>query len=96
MQAMHHLPEQICVNDRQIEEGVHEAKAVDARVKSLIDFRNKAFNDFKSHRKIRFFILPFYVGLWWEKVKHWDLNSEIYWFHHQSENFAYAKKNERS
>lgn len=38
MQAMHHLPEQICVNDRQIEEGVHEARAVDARVKSLIDF----------------------------------------------------------
>lgn len=72
MQAMHHLPEQIGVNDRQIEEGVHEARAVDARVKSLIDFRNKAFNDFKSHRKIRFFILPFYVGLWWEKVKHWE------------------------
>lgn len=68
MQAMHHLPEQICVNDRQIEEGVHGARAVDARVESLIDFRNKASTDFKRHCRIRFFIMPFYVGLYWEKV----------------------------
>lgn len=48
VQAMHHLPEQICVNDGQIEEGVHESRAVSARVKSLIDFRNKAFSDLRS------------------------------------------------
>lgn len=88
MQAMHHLPEQICVNDRQIEEGVHEARAVDARVKSLIDFRNKAFTDFKIQRRIRSFIVPFYVGLYWEKLNSSNLNPEIYCFHHQSENFA--------
>lgn len=84
MQAMHHLPEQICVNDRQIEEGVHEVRAVDARVKSLIDFRNKAFTDFKSLRRIRLFIVSVYVRLYWEKVRQWNLNR----FHHQSENFA--------
>lgn len=31
-----------------------------------------------------------------EKLKTGNLNSEMYWFHHQSENFAYSKKNERS
>lgn len=70
MQAMHHLPEQICVNDRQIEEGVHEARGCwCTRIKSYLDFINKAFSDSNRNRRILFFIVSFYVALYWIKAK---------------------------
>lgn len=40
--------------------------------------------------------LLFMLDFGGKKLNTGNLNSEIYWFHHQSENCAYAKKNERS
>lgn len=73
MQAMHHLPEQICVNDRQIEEGVHEARAVDARVESLIDFLEiKRLMILRVIGKSASLFCLFRLDFGGEKVKHWE------------------------
>lgn len=77
MQAMHHLPEQICVNDRQIEEGVHGVEGWRCTpIKSLIDFRNNPFTDFKYP------VLCCAFSCWTlqAKGKHWEPESRGFGF----------------